>query len=82
MFGNSVGALGRVLVACRIVVQHRRAGLDRFQRIGYIGKLFILNVDQIQRLLGDLRAVRSHGRDGFADVPDPVASKHRHVLHS
>ncbi len=63
-------------------MQHRRAGTDRFDGIGDERQLFILHIDQIHRLFGDLIVVRGHCRDRFADVAHPVVRQQRHVFHS
>ena len=80
--GQLRGALGRILVRGRIVMQQRPTRPDRCKRIGNKRQLLVLNVNQIQCLLGNLGADRGHRCHGFSNVADSVAGEDRHVFHS
>ena len=54
-------------------VDHRIARrMDRFLRVGVHWKQFVLDDDEIQRVLGDIRILGHHCGDDFADMTDLV----------
>ncbi len=51
-----------------IGVHHRRLGLESLLGIDHRGERFVLDLDQLGRILGDGAALGHHRRDPFADV--------------
>ena len=52
------------------LVHQRGPGGQRALRIGDHGQRLVLDLDQLQRVLGQVAAVRDDHRDALADVPD------------
>ncbi len=75
-------ALGRVFVRHGIFVKERRAWGDRFNGIGDVRQFLIVDVDEMERLRGDLVAISSHGGHRLADVAHAILRQKRHVFHS
>src|SRR5206468_1509749 len=62
-------------VRADLVVQHRRIGLERFLRIDDGGQRFILDVDQLRRVLGQVSIARHDDRHRLADEPHLVGGR-------
>jgi hypothetical protein len=63
-------------VAPEHLVQDRGAGLERAARIGHGGERVVVDVDQLQRVLGEIPALGDHHRDRLAHVPHHVGGQH------
>ena len=55
-----------------LVVDDGRAGRHRLLRVDDRGQHLVVHLDTPAALLGGRLAVRDHGRDPLADVPDDV----------
>ena len=67
-------------VRLHVGMQQGRARLDGFEGIEQRFQLFVLNLDQFRRGLGDLLALRRDHRDFLADEANDLVGKHRHVV--
>ena len=58
-----------------VVVELRRVGRERRVEVGHHGQRLVLDLDQLERVLGDVAAHRDHGRDGLTHPADAVGRK-------
>ena len=82
---RAVGALG---LACEVLAQHRRVGLQRLERVDDDGQLLVLDLDQLDRVgrgvavlgddEGDLLALEQHLAVGQHHLL--VAGQRRHPV--
>ena len=79
--GDVGGRLGRRLDAGgdHVLVQDRRAGLHGLDHVDDVGKHLVVDLDELQGLLGDGGAGGRHGRHGVAFV-ERLLARH-HVAH-
>ena len=63
-------------------MKDRRAGLDRLERIEDGRKILVLDVDEGQRLVRDVRIDGGDHGDLLADESHAIARQHRHVEHA
>ena len=78
MLVRDVGRLGRLrrhALGEEVVVQHRRIGGHRVLDVDDVRQDFVGDLDQVERLGGDLRRGRGHGGDGVAGVERLVARR-------
>ena len=77
---DDVGRLFRVrplhALGTQVIVQDRRAGLHRLDRVDDVRQHLVFDLDQFQRLLGDRLAGRGDGRDRMA-FPIDLLARHR-----
>ena len=60
-------------------MEDRRIGLHRFEGVVHRRQVFVLHVDQQQRLFGYVQGFSGHGGHLLADEDHPVPGKHREV---
>jgi len=65
-------------VGADVVVNQRRSRAQRFFQIDHRRELFELDIDIVERVLGDVTAFRDHDHQRLADVPDLVSGE-RHL---
>ncbi len=68
------------LVGAEVGMDERRFGRRAEFRVEHAGQFLVLDLDQLQRLLGQLERVGGDGRDGFAEVADAVEREDAPVL--
>ncbi len=78
-----VRSLGRgSVVRPGVLVQDRRAVLDRLDRIEDGGEILVLDVDERQSFFRDIGVEGGDHRDPLADESDAVTRQERHVEHA
>ena len=65
---------GPFLVDCRRALGHRRFGREQ------VGQIFVFDLDQLERLVGNLCVVGGHRRDLVADAADLIELERQVVL--
>ncbi len=64
------------LVRAQLIMQDRRARFHRLAHIGHMRQDFVIDPDETQRLLGNLRAGRADGSDRMTEEERLIARKH------
>jgi hypothetical protein len=68
-------------IGVEVGMQDRRVGLERLERLEHRRQFFILDLDQVERALGDVLVVSGDGRHALAKEADPIVGQYRNVLH-
>ena len=67
------GDVGRLpALIFHVIAQDRSLGLHRLHYVEHRGQHLVIDLDQVERFLGDMRAGRRHHRHAVAMVQNPV----------
>jgi hypothetical protein len=68
-------------IGVEVGMQDRRVGLERLKRLEHRRQFFILDLDQVERALGDVLVGGGDGRYALAKEAHPIVGQYRNVLH-
>ena len=84
-FVVGIGRLRHLLreadVGVEVGMQYRRVVLERCERFKHCRQFFVLDLNHLERALGDVLVVSGDGGHALATEADAIVGQNRHVLH-